>query len=316
MGFYIRLALLCGIVLGFLAYFFCFSPPSSFPEGLLLPVRSGETGADIAEALKLDGAIRSPLAFRVLLRLSGPRNRIIAGTYYFAHPQNAFTIAWRLEVGNFDIQPVKVTVPEGTDVRHMSVLLKELLPTFDANTFLSLARPQEGYLFPDTYFFYPGESMSDIIKAMRDNFTAHISDADVQRAISASGKAESDIITMASLLEKEAPDTANRQIISGILWKRLGLGMPLQVDAVFPFLTGKDGKDITQADYAIDSPYNTYLYKGLPPGPITNPGIEAIMAAAMPTSTPYLYYLSDRDGKFHYSTTFDQQLANQKKYLK
>ncbi len=99
---------------------------------------------------------------------------------------------------------------------------------------------------------------------------------------------------MASLLEKEAPDTLNRQIISGILWKRLSLGMPLQVD--------------------VDR--DTYLHKGLPLGPITNPGLDAILAAATPTTTPYLYYLSDKDGKFHYSKTFDQQLANQRKYLK
>ncbi len=316
MGFKLRLGLLCGIVLGFATYFFFFSAPFSFPGQLLLPVHSGETGADIAKALKTDHAIRSELALRVLLRLAGTHTHIVAGTYYFSQPQNAFTIAWRLEIGNFDIEPTKVTVPEGLDVLQISALLKKTLPTFDSETFLSIAKPHEGYLFPDTYFFYPGESMTEIVQAMQDNFTAHLKNSDVQRTINASGKSEADIITMASLIEKEAPDTANRQIISGILWKRLEIGMPLQVDAVFPYITGKSADEITQEDYGIKSPYNTYINLGLPPGPIANPGVDAILTAATPTTTPYIYYLSDKEGNFHYSKTLQEQVANEKKYLR
>lgn len=316
MRLYVRAALIGGIIISFLVYLLLFSAPRSFPEQLLLPVRSGETGTEIATALKDSGAIRSQFAMRVLLRLSRQHSRVIAGTYYFPQAQNAFTIVWRLQTGNFGIEPTKVTIPEGTNVARMNVLLEEALPTFDSGTFLTLAKPQEGYLYPDTYFFYPGQSMEDIVKAMRDNFTAHINDKVVQEALSASGRSQKDIVIMASLLEKEAPDTKNRQIISGILWKRLSIGMPLQVDAVIPYITGKSIRDITQADYKIDSPYNTYLYKGLPPGPITNSSVDAIIAAATPTTTPYLYYLSDKEGNFHYSKTFDEQLANQRKYLK
>lgn len=316
MGFYIRIALVGGVVLGFATYFFLFSAPSSFPHTLLLPVHSGETGADIASALKQDRAIRSELALRLLLRLGGSHTRIVAGTYYFDRPQNAFAIAWRLQGGHFNIEPTKITIPEGTDVAHIHALLKQNLPTFDSQTFLTLAKPKEGYLFPDTYFFYPGESMTEIVQAMNDNFRAQVARPDVQRAIAASGKSQAELVTMASLIEKEAPDMPNRQIISGILWKRLSMGMPLQVDAVFPFITGKSIENILQSDYAIDSPYNTYKYKGLPPGPITNPGLDAILAAATPTTTPYLYYLSDKEGNFHYSVTLEQQIANQKKYLR
>ncbi len=316
MGFFLRLALLCGILLGFLSYFLLFSPPRSFPQEFLLPVKSGETGSDIAETLRADGAIRSELVFKVLLRLSGSHSRIIAGTYYFSGPQNAFSIVWRLHVGKFDLKPLKVTLPEGTNVLQMNTIFKNSLSAFDSETFLRLAKPYEGYLFPDTYFFYVGQNTAEIVEAMRDNFAAHISASAVQQVLKASGKSQADTVIMASLLEKEAPDTTNRQIISGILWKRLTLGMPLQVDAVIPYITGKPGDAILQTDYKIDSPYNTYLYKGLPPGPITNPGLDAIIAAATPTSTPYLYYLSDKDGTFHYSKTFNEQLANQRKYLK
>lgn len=294
MGWYLRVALVGGIVLGFLTYFFLFSAPSSFPKELLLPVHGGETGAEIAQALKIDRAIRSELAFRILLRLAGPNLHIVAGSYYFSHPQNAFTIAWRLQVGNFDIEPAKVTIPEGTDVAGIDALLGKALPTFDSQTFLALAQPREGYLFPDTYFLYPGESMTEIVQTMQDNFSTHIADPRVRKVLDASGKSQSDVVIMASLLEGEAADTENRQIISGILWKRLEIGMPLQVD--------------------VDR--DTYTRAGLPSAPITNPGIDSILAAATPTTTPYLYYLSDKQGNFHYSTTYAQQMANQKKYLK
>lgn len=306
MGFRLRAAIVCGLALGFAAYFFLFSAPSSFPQQLLLPVRSGETGGEVAQALKIDRAIRSEFIFKALLRLFGSDSHIVAGTYYFARPQNAFTIAWRLRIGNFDIEPTKVTIPEGTGVAQMAVLLKQTLPTFDSQTFLAVATPQEGYLFPDTYFFYPGESMTDIVQAMRNNFDAQVDGRSITPAI----------ISMASLLEKEAPDTANRKIISGILWKRLSLNMPLQVDAVFPFITGKPIEKITRADYAVQSPYNTYIHTGLPPGPITNPGLDSIDAALNPTSSSYLYYLSDSHGVFHYSTTLAEQVVNEKKYLK
>jgi UPF0755 protein len=312
-SFRLRLGIVVGIGLGFLFYILCFSAPFSFPKQLLLPVHSGETGADIANALKTDHAIRSELLFRLLLRLYGGETHIASGTYYFSEPTNAFTIAWRLKIGDFNIEPEKITIPEGTDVVHVSAILQQNLPTFDSGTFLTLATPNEGYLFPDTYFFYPGESMTEIVQTMKDNFTAHIASTTLQMDIVLSGHTLTQIVTMASLLEKEAPDINDRRIISGILWKRISIGMPLQVDAVFPYITGD--KTPTRADLSIDSPYNTYLHMGLPPGPITNPGVDSILAAASPTASPYLYYLSDKKGNFHYSATYAGQLANEKKYL-
>lgn len=316
MGLYVRASIIGGLVLGFVFYAVLFSPPRTFPAQFYLPVHSGETGHDIAAALKQNGAIRSEFLFRVLLRLYGQETSIAAGAYYFPEPANAFTIAWRLRVGNFNITPVKVTLPEGTDTKQMAAIFAKELPTFNSAKFLGLAKQYEGYLFPDTYFFYPGQDETHIVKTLRENFTTRTSAPATVRAIASSGRSLKDLVIMASLLEKEAPDTENRVIISGILWKRLKLGMPLQVDAVFPFITGKKGEDILQSDYSIDSPYNTYLYRGLPVGPITNPSLDAIVAAATPRATSYLYYLSDKEGNFHYSATYEGQLANQKKYLR
>ena len=160
----------------------------------------------------------------------------------------------------------------------------------------------EGYLFPDTYLFLPGAETEQIIGTMRDNFKKK------------AGDIAQDIVIMASLIEKEVPASDDRRIVSGILWKRLEIGMPLQVDAVFPYITGK--REVLLDDLKINSPYNTYLYKGLPPGPIANPGLDAIEAARNPKETPYLYYISGKDGKTHFAKTYEEHLKNKEKYLR
>ena len=124
-----------------------------------------------------------------------------------------------------------------------------------------------------------------------------------------------DIIIMASILEAEARTTESRKIIAGILWKRLKLGMPLQVDSTFSYINGKNTYELTLDDLQIDSPYNTYKYASLPPGPIGNPGVDAINSALNPTVTKYLYFLSSKSGKMYYATTFEQHIKNKELYL-
>ncbi len=130
------------------------------------------------------------------------------------------------------------------------------------------------------------------------------------------GKPVSEIVILASLLEEEASTSEDRRIVSGILWKRLSMGMLLQVDATFQYINGKGSLELTLDDLKIDSPYNTYKYKGLPPTPISNPGLDSIRAAVIPTKTNYLYYLSERDGTMHYATTFAEHLRNKARYLR
>jgi UPF0755 protein len=226
------------------------------------------------------------------------------------------TVARRLAHGDFELIPVKVTIPEGSNTFQIADILAKKIPDFDKQAFLEDSQSKEGYLFPDTYFFLPGEDSLAIISTLESNFQKQISDPSVEQQITAYGKPLSDVVTMASLLEKEASDTKSRRIIAGILWHRISLGMPLQVDAVFPYILGKSSLQLSHADLKTNSPYNTYVNKGLPPGPITNPGMDSILAAVNPTKTDYLYYLSDNQGNFHYSVTYAGQLANQKKYLK
>lgn len=121
---------------------------------------------------------------------------------------------------------------------------------------------------------------------------------------------------MASIVEEEGKSAKDRAIISGILWKRLSKGMPLQVDAPFRYSVGKDSYTLTSEDLKVDGPYNTYTRKGLPPTPITNPGLEAILAAVRPVTTPYYFFLSEKDGTTHYAVNYDSHLQNKQIYLK
>ncbi len=120
---------------------------------------------------------------------------------------------------------------------------------------------------------------------------------------------------MASLVEEEASNSTDRRIIAGILWRRLAHNMPLQVDAPFYYIIGKGSSQLTLKDLSMDSPYNLYKHTGLPPRPIDNPGLDAIVDTITPTTTDYLYFLSGRDGKMHYASTFEGHVANKGKYL-
>jgi len=303
-------------VLCFLVYYITVAPPINFPGGSLMKVGKTETIDDVAQRLKERRIINSPLVFTLAARVYGADEKLFAGEYFFPGPQSVFTVARRLARGDFQLVPVKVTIPEGINTYQMADILARKLPDFDKEGFVAAAQPKEGYLFPDTYFFLPGQDPLLVIETMELNFKRKVNDPAVASAIAAYGKPLSDIVIMASLLEKEANDMESKKLISGILWRRLAIGMPLQVDAVFPYIIGKNSLQLTRTDLKTESPYNTYVNKGLPPGPITNPGIDSILAAVTPVKSQYVFYLSDLDGKFHYSVTYAQHLVYQKRYLK
>ena len=173
----------------------------------------------------------------------------------------------------------------------------------------------EGYLFPDTYEISEGESPEDIIKNILVNFEKKIT-RELKEAIALKNKSVFEIITMASMIEKEVKTINDKKIVSGILWKRLEDGMPLQVDATINYITGKNHKSALLADLKINSPYNTYKYQGLPLGPISNPGIDSILAAIYPTESKYWYYLSADSGKTIFSKTLKEHNAAIAKYLR
>ncbi len=296
----------------FFVFIWSTAPPFSFPSGSIVTVPEGAGLYKLAEKLEQDKVIRSPFWFRTAAILLGGERDMKAGQYYLSYPQNVFIVAWRVFHGIHDLETVKLTIPEGFTVRKIAALFDdEKFVSFDRASFIDLA--PEGYLFPDTYFIPITSTASSTIKLFRDNFTSKVfpSVSDVEF----SGKTLEEIIIMASIIENEANSRKDREIISGILWKRIKLSIPLQVDASFVYVNGKTTKELTLDDLKIDSPFNTYLYKGLPPRPISNPGLESIQAALNPATTPYLYFLTGDDGTMHYSRTFDEHVEKKLKYI-
>jgi len=294
-------------------WLFFLSAPKNFPSGKTVVIEKGTGLAEISGKLKKGELVRSKYAFALYARAFNKSKKIKYGKYLFNEPVSVFALVGRLAKGEFGFKPIKVTITEGLTAKDIAELFLAVKPpfggltakifeNFDKEEFLEKTKNLEGYLFPDTYLFLPGAETDDVIRTMTDNFKKK------------AGDATKDIVIMASLIEKEVPDSGDRKIVSGILWKRLKLGMALQVDAVFPYITGK--REVLLDDLKIDSPYNTYLHKGLPPGPISNPGLDAIEAARNPKESPYLYYLSGQDGKTHFSKTYEEHLRNKEKYLR
>ena len=296
-----------------LIYLVFISAPFDFPTGAYINIPAGSSLGQSAQILSDRHIIRSPFLFKVMTYVFGAERHVTAGEYFFPARENLFGVAVRMGEGDFEVDPAKVRIPEGATLDDISKLLSQNVPDFNLAEFTDLSRGKEGYLFPDTYFVMPGEGTEAILGAFQNNFDKNI--AKIQPQIDAFGKPLSDVIIMASILEREAPDIDDRRIIAGILWKRISLGMPLQVDAVFPYIIGKNSLQLTNADLQYNSPYNTYIHTGLPPGPISNPGLDSILAAVTTTPTNYLYYLSDRQGNLHYSVTYAQHLAAKDKYL-
>jgi len=301
------------IVFGFVSFFFL-SSPNKFPNNKTFTIESGDILKTVALNLKDQNIVRSALAFQTIAILLGDETSIKAGDYLFEKPIGLLDVARRILVGESGIESAKVTIPEGVTNREISKILFQNLVNFDQAKFLIAAQGKEGYLFPDTYFFYPNTEPSDIVEALASNFNKKIEKYKEQ--IISSGKTNKEIIIMASILEREAFGEKDIYTISGILWSRIEKGIPLQADATITYITGRGSSEITLSDLAIDSKWNTYKYKGLPIAPIGNPGTRAIDAALNPEETDYLYYLHDAEGVAHYGRTFDEHKKNKSLYLK
>ncbi|MCX6790378.1 MAG: endolytic transglycosylase MltG [Candidatus Kaiserbacteria bacterium] len=291
----IAFVLAVSIVVG---YRVLFAAPTDFVPETLVRIQEGASVPEIAQVLTEAHVVARPTLFRTILRVSGKSGAIQSGVYKFERPESVFA---------------RLTFIEGATTREMALLVAESFPDVQAKDFLAKAKSQEGYLFPDTYFFQPGATSASIIATLRANFDKKM--ASISNEVTESKHSLSDLVVMASLVEKEARTAIDRRMIAGILWNRIRLGMPLQVDAVFGYIFNKDTYSPSPIDLRVDSPYNTYTHTGLPPGPIDNPGLDALLAAATPTKTNNLFYLTGHDGHMYYATTYAGHQANLKKYL-
>ncbi|TAL49019.1 endolytic transglycosylase MltG [Patescibacteria group bacterium] len=288
------------------------SAPRRFAPLSLVRVPSGATLSEAAFILNGHAVIRSVFWLKASAYLLGGVRSIQAGDYYFEKPISVFGVAYRLTHARYGLKPIRITIPEGLNVFQIAELLSPKLPFFDGKSFVGDA--PEGYLFPDTYFFLPNADEDHVVLQVKGNFDIQIKD--LLDEIATSGRKLEDVIVMASLIEEETKTARDRRIVSGILWKRLEKKIPLQVDATFAYVNGKNTYTLTRDDLDIDSPYNSYKYAGLPPTPIANPGIDSIRAAIAPEKTDYLYFLSDKRGNIYYAKDFEEHQKNRELYLR
>lgn len=294
------------------SYVSLIQPPSDFPIGELVSVESGQSVSELAEELRAQQVIRSPLAFKALIMVLGTERSVRAGDYLFKEPRDVLGIARAMSAGAFGLEPMRIRIPEGATTNDMATIYSTRLQRFNKENFLAQARPMEGYLFPDTYFFLPNATEDTVIQTMRQNFDAQI--ATIQPELDASGKPLADLVNLASIIEREARNSDDRRKISSVLWNRLEKDMALQVDVTFLYTIGKGTFDLTKADLASDSPYNTYINKGLPPTPIGSPSLDALLAAAGPADTDYLFFMADLRGVTHFCKTHACHQANKLRY--
>ncbi|MFA6797452.1 MAG: endolytic transglycosylase MltG [Candidatus Paceibacterota bacterium] len=313
----ILISTFCILIVSIFFYVVFLSTPKNFPLGTIYDLKSGQTLSGVSEDFVKKEIIKSDFWFKSFVYLfTTLEGKILEGDYTFNKKENVLSIAWRVSHGEMRMTPIKVVIPEGLNSFEIADILSSKLVSFDKKVFLENVKKQnlEGYLFPDTYLFLSDIEEIDIITIMNDNFNNKIKilNEDIKKF----GKSLSDIVKMASIIEGEARVSETRRIVSGILWNRISIGMALQVDSSFKYINGKTTATLSLDDLKIDSPYNSYTNKGLPPTPISNPGLGAIRDTIMPTKTSYLYFLTDDNGLMHYAVTHNEHVNNKEKYLK
>jgi len=285
----------------------------------MFKINNGESFLEITNNLYKEKLIRSKISFAFLGFLTGQFLKIHSGLYKLNSNLNSINILFLLSSGKG--KEVRVLIPEGETLYEIDAILVEnnVLKKGELIDYIKKNNLKlEGYLMPDTYIFFYDSKPEDVIKKMTDNFNLKIKPLIEEKKAN-----ETSTLILASMLEKEAPDFEDRKIIAGILLKRLKLNIPLQVDATICYIKIIQNNGpinclpLLPLDFKINSEYNTYVNKGLPPGPISNPSKEAVLAALNPIESKYLYYLSDPiTKKTIFSKTLEEHNKNILKFLK
>lgn len=274
-------------------------------------IKKGEATSVIAERLQKEGLVRSTKTFMLLLKFSGDAGKIQAGNFLLSPSLSNQEILEKIKAGATDKW---VTLLEGWRVEEEAAKLHQELG-IDKEEFMKVAK--EGYMFPDTYLFNKDIKVADIVQIMKDNFNKKYGSS-LQNKIKKLGLTPEEGVILASIVEREARSDEARRMVASILLKRFKIGMGLNVDASIQYILGYQNierswwkRNLTKNDLKTESPYNTYLYKGLTPGPISNPGLSALQAVAeADSSTPYLYYYHDSKGISHYGKTLEEHNEN------
>ncbi|OGH04574.1 MAG: hypothetical protein A2W22_04895 [Candidatus Levybacteria bacterium RBG_16_35_11] len=277
-------------------------------------VKKGDGIREISYNLRHEGLIKDSIVFFLQTKRLGLDKQIQAGDFRLNPSMNASEIAYILTHGTLDIW---VTIPEGLRAEEMADLFEKKLPSYKADWRDHLIA-NEGYLFPDTYLFPKDGDINTVLSLMKTNFQNKY---DSVKATKTTDLTDQETLIAASLIEREAKYAKDRPLVASVILNRLEIGMKLDIDATLQYALGYQEnekrwwkKNLTTDDLEITSSYNTYKVAGLPPTPISNPGLSAISAAMNPVNTNYLYYISDKSGNLHFSETLEGQNANIKKY--
>lgn len=310
------LLLLVGLLSSVGLYLFAYlqTPPSNFASGATFVVEPGSTTKLIVNNLKSAGFIRSELVTLVALRLNFPGESLKAGTYTFTEPLAVPALLKYLIAGEPKSDLLRLTFIEGESAVSYGRRAAAVIPGFDTAAFVDQALLHEGKLFPETYLVPKDFTPEQLLNVLLETFD--VNTANLTDAITASEFTLEEIIILASIVEREANSEESMRLVSGILQNRLEIGMALQVDASMEYVLDKPLAELTPEDLKLDTPYNTYLYPGLPPTAIGNPGLLAIDAVLNPTPSPYFYYVTGTDGNFYYAPDFDTHRANIERYLR
>jgi len=327
---FIGLALL--LIIGSFFYFRneVYYARGSYRSDVSFKINKGEGVVEITKRLKESDLISGNIYFYYYLKTHKLTNKIMSGTYLLSGKMTIPEIAYILS--NPSRSFVKITFPEGFTAKLMADRLNA--NDLPGDNFLKIInnpgdfkkqynylsgdniKTLEGYLFPDTYFFKKDAMAKGIVKKMLDVFSQKLSNQMI-KDIASQNKSIADEIIMASIVEKEVQTPEDMKVVAGIFWKRIKNNHKLQSDATLSYVLDDNIDQHSNADLSTNSPYNTYLYVGLPPSPISNPGLDALRAAIYPTPSDYNYFLTatvNGAKKVIYSQTFQEHVANKAKY--
>lgn len=317
-------------------------PVGAMPDGrkgdanILYNIEKGQGASTIAEGLKDAGLIRSARFFKFTTWSRGTRGDFKAGSFELSPSMSTREIERALTTQEPSRDEIQLTILEGWTIDDIAAYLEEkgiasreeffaevghsakfvspgALPawgvTFDFLADKPAKNSLEGYLFPDTYRIFAESGAKALVRRMLSNFDAKLT-PQLRVKIEASGHSIFDVVTMASVIEREVRTEEDMAVVAGIFWKRLDLGMGLQADSTVNYITGDSKPSVSFEETNIDHPWNTYKHRGLPAGPIGNPSLRALEAAIRPKESPYLYFLTDPSGKVHYGRTLEEHNAN------
>ncbi len=286
----------------------------------------GSNPQTMARALADAGVVANPTAFRMAVWLEGAGRRLQAGEYRFDSPLTPKAVVDKIVRGDVFLRPV--TFREGLTIRQMAVIFEERGFGPQAEFVAAASKPGairgidpqakdlEGYLFPDTYTLPRRTTADELVARMVSRFEKALT-PEIRQAAASRGSSVRELVTLASLVEKETAKGEERPLVAAVYSNRMKVGMGMQCDPTVIYALERAGRytgNLTRADLQFDSPYNTYRYAGLPPGPIAAPGQASLEAAANPADVPYLYFVSRNDGSHAFAATLDEHNRNVHQY--